>query len=183
MNFSFCWHSQVSVQEAENNGIRVFVLLFELIQFLISWQTRSALQVFVFSSRLPPVCWSHLSAVWEADSRCCCWTSPRNLVIHHVSLLRLLKLNPSTFPLSPLCPITLHCYSAPPPSSSHRLLPSPRDGGGTWTGASCGGWYRGHHLFSGSSRPVQHDGSLLRQQAASAETEEEKRWEESQSYH
>lgn len=67
----------------------------------------------------------------------------------------------------------LHVPNFPP--RPHRLLPSSRDGGGSWTGTAGGGWHRGHHLFPGSSRAVQYDGCLLRQQAAPAETEEEKR--------
>lgn len=58
----------------------------------------------------------------------------------------------------------------------HRLLPSSGGGGGAWTSKTCGGWHCGHHLFPGSSRPVQYDGCLLRQQAAPEEAQEEKRW-------
>lgn len=60
-------------------------------------------------------------------------------------------------------------------SSPHRRLPSSRDGGGAGTGTACGGWHRGHHLFSSSSCPVQYNGCLLRQQTAQTEAQAETR--------
>lgn len=68
------------------------------------------------------------------------------------------------------------------PALLHRCLPSSGDGGGAWTSKTCGGWHCSHHLFPGSSCPVQHDGCLLCQQAAPEEAQEEKRWRHNSSH-